>query len=467
MDQNFREVLVMTGRNGAIESYFDKYPDVPREVILKEDLLRLGMHFSEDALEAAKGCRPKSYFLFSWDRMSRDEMEKDESYRIPDDIFFYDGPYDMRLTNIRTEIAKNTPYLVDIKDGKPVLWEGNHIIAEVRYPERPHYYSYTFDDGVSYGQVIPLLFGRQAFITIYRICQFSPQEQCRFCDMNASLTDLIARSKGAGKRLDIEHVTYDVIKDPERVATVAEAMYQDMFINNRESLENRMVSIIMTSGIIKKTLKGLKPVDFYLQYVTAIRRKIGNRIPIVLIVEALPEDDLWRLYEAGVTIYNPNIEVWDARLWEILCPGKAKYFGRDKWIEQMLKAVDIFGVGNVSPNFVAGVEMAQPWGFKDVDEAVNSTREGFEFFMSRGVIPHPDTWCIEPGSAFEGHPPIPLDYYIKMNKAWYETWLKYSLPPNNGWGPIGNGCGCGICYSGEKGVGYCLGQYHKSLPHTF
>jgi hypothetical protein len=426
----------------SIETYMDNYPDVPREVILKEDMLRLGIQFSEDALEMATGCRPKSYYLFSWDRMSRDEMEKDESYRTPDDIFFHGGPYDLRLTNVRVEIAQKTPYLVSIQNGKPLLFEGFKPIAEIKYPKRPHYYSYSFEDGTSYGQVIPLLFGRMAFVTMYRLCQFSPEEQCRFCDMNASSIDLKARAKGVRDRVDIEHVVYDTIKDPEQVATVAEAMYRDMFLDKRENLENRMISIIMTAGTIKKTLKGLNRVDFYLQYVNAIRKKIGNRIPIVLIVEALPDDDMWRLYEGGVTVYNPNIEVWDKRLFEILCPGKARYFGRDKWIEQMLKAVDIFGVGNVSPNFVAGVEMAQPMGFKDVDEAVDSTREGFEFMMSRGIIPHPDSWCIEPQSPLGAHPAIPLDYYIKMNKAWYDTWTKYALPPNNGWGPIGNGCGC-------------------------
>jgi hypothetical protein len=219
-------------------------------------------------------------------------------------------------------------------------------------------------------------------------------------------------------------------------------MYKDMFIDSIEELQNRMISIIMTAGAIKGKLMGLEKVDFYLQYVTAIRRRIGNRIPIVLIVEALSDEDMWRLREGGVTIYNPNIEVWDERLFRILCPGKAKVFGRKHWIQQMLKAVDIFGVGNVSPNFVAGVEMAQPMGFNNVDEAVHSTREGFEFMMSRGVIPHPDTWCIEAQSPLGGHPPIPLDYYIKMNKAWYDTWTRYSLPPNNGWGAIGNGVGC-------------------------
>ncbi len=85
--------------------------------------------------------------------------------------------------------------------------------------------------------------------------------------------------------------------------------------------------------------------------------------------------------------------------------------------------------------------MAQPYGFKEVDQAIASLREGLDFFMSHGVVPHPDSWCIEPLSALGGHPSLPLDYYIRADQTWYETWLKYDLPPNPGWGPIGNGRG--------------------------
>ena len=49
-----------------LDQYFDKYPEIPLEVIVKEDLLRLGIKFTEAALNAATGCRPKSYFLFSY-----------------------------------------------------------------------------------------------------------------------------------------------------------------------------------------------------------------------------------------------------------------------------------------------------------------------------------------------------------------------------------------------------------------
>ena len=49
-----------------------------------------------------------------------------------------------------------------------------------------------------------------------------------------------------------------------------------------------------------------------------------------------------------------------------IAPGKYRYIatdqwsGRDEWIRRLLGQVEVFGVGNVAPGFVAGVEMAQP-----------------------------------------------------------------------------------------------------------
>ena len=104
------------------------------------------------------------------------------------------------------------------------------------------------------------------------------------------------------------------------------------------------------------------------------------------------------------------------------------------WVRRLVEAVDVMGEGGVSPNMVSGVEMAKPWGFDDVKEAVASAREGFEYLMSRGVVPHLDTGCVEPGTTLAGHPPIPLDFLIQADLAWYETWRKYKLPPFAGYG---------------------------------
>jgi hypothetical protein len=50
----------------------------------------------------------------------------------------------------------------------------------------------------------------------------------------------------------------------------------------------------------------------------------------------------------------------------------------------------------VIPNFVAGVELAKPFGFETIDEAIASTVEGLDYFMTRGITPRFTTWCPEP-----------------------------------------------------------------------
>ena len=51
-----------------------------------------------------------------------------------------------------------------------------------------------------------------------------------------------------------------------------------------------------------------------------------------MVVQALPADDLRRIRDAGIRIYHPNYEIWDAKRFEQICPGKARYIGRDAWL---------------------------------------------------------------------------------------------------------------------------------------
>ena len=94
----------------------------------------------------------------------------------------------------------------------------------------------------------------------------------------------------------------------------------------------------------------------------------------------------------------------------------------------MIEEVDVFGEGNVVGGFVAGVEMAQPWGFKDVDKAIKSTTQGMEYLMSHGVVPRPINWGVEARSALAGQNHLPLDYFINIDMNWYELMCKYRLP---------------------------------------
>ena len=91
------------------------------------------------------------------------------------------------------------------------------------------------------------------------------------------------------------------------------------------------------------------------------------------------------------------------------------------------------------PNFVAGIEMSKPYGFATVDEAIRSTSEGLEFFMSQGVTPRFTTWCPEPLSDLGSQDPAPFDYHLRLLQVYRDTLLKHHLAPPPGYGSPGAG----------------------------
>jgi hypothetical protein len=127
-------------------------------------------------------------------------------------------------------------------------------------------------------------------------------------------------------------------------------------------------------------------------------------------------------------------------LFETICPGKARWIGRDVWIRRILDAAKVFGAPNVIPNFVAGVEMARPHGFTTVEEALRSTGEGLDYFMSHGVAPRFTTWCPEPLSTLgRDQGPAPLEYHVGLLRVWRDTHRKHGLPVPPGYGAPGPG----------------------------
>jgi len=122
--------------------------------------------------------------------------------------------------------------------------------------------------------------------------------------------------------------------------------------------------------------------------------------------------------------------------------------------------VKIFGRGNVSAGWVPGIEMApSPYGFEDIDEAVNSALEGYKFLISNGVTMAGTNWAIMPGSFFYkmGATPPPLEFYVKLDLGRYRLYKTY--------GGFKEGKGGIICNSMCPGTQpwCCYSDYQKLL----
>lgn len=404
-----------------VETYFKKYPDVPREVIIKEDMLRLGVWFTEASLKISEGCRTKEYAgaIFSWDTVSHEHVDKTIFSRIPERLDLRGGPYGLRgRVRVRVNLNDLSPYVVDALDGECKLYvreeEKMVPVADLHpFRPRPKYWDKYFEDGTPYRT----LSKAEAHPLVFLMCQhWGPKEECRFCDINENWRMTHERGQATRK------LPYT---DPHQVAEVV----AEIFREEREPVD-RPVGVFIDGGSITTKLAGLSEDDFYLQYVELIREKIGIRWPIHIATAPKPKEVAKKWRDKGVTGHNTNFEVWDKELFNYMCPGKnRRAIGWDNWVKMMIEEVDIFGEGNVTPGFVAGLEFAQPVGFKDISEAVKSTTGGLEFLMSHGVVPRPITWIVEGKSKLAGQRPPSLDYLIQIDAAWYELMLKYRLPP--------------------------------------
>ncbi len=397
-----------------LEELFRRFPDVPREVVLKIELLSKGHWFTDAALDATKGSMVKSYRLFSYDLVPMDQMKRNESGRVPEWIFIFQGMYDLRAVAVQTTLDPASPYVIDVLDGRLVLRANGEVICNVSYPIEPAYYGRRFNDGVRYHEICAYGY----FVTVFRQCQYwGPKEECRFCDINENARQM---------KQSQEFTLNAPVKDVAQVEEAGREVSRDMLAKEGYQAP---VSFIITGGTILSKLRGMEENEFYAQYVRALKFG-GPRRHVTLQTNAKTKDELSWLRKEGLDGHHANMEVWDARLYAWINPGKAGRIDHETWIRRTLDSVDVLGEGNVRPNFVAGIEMAKPHGFETMEEALASTSEGIETLMRYGVDPRFNQWRREPKSNLvreHAQPPVPTEYYIRLMSRRYEIWKKYGL----------------------------------------
>jgi hypothetical protein len=417
-----------TSRTALVESLMERFPRVPREAVLKEDLLRTGIVFADSALSdnLDGDVKPKSYFIFSFDQKPLAELGEAARRRPPEEIALSGGPYGLRRTIVSVRVNPGSPYRVDAVEGGALrLSLEGRPVADVRLPPMPEYYRHTLANGKTVMETAPTIqWGYLVYLTVLRLCQyFGAKEECGFCDINHNWR----QHKREGR-------PYTGVKP---VGDVLEALA----LIDRYDADRVSKAYTLTGGSVTSTVDGLAEADFYGRYAQAIEERFPGRWIGKVVAQALPREDVQRYKDYGITIYHPNYEVWDERLFALISPGKQRYVGREEWHRRILDAAEVFGPRYVIPNFVAGVELAKPFGFETVAEAIASTTEGLDFFMGHGVTPRFTTWCPEPTTPLGRDNPdgAPLEYHIRLLEAYRDALRRHGLKPPPGYGVAGAG----------------------------
>lgn len=386
---------------------FDTYRDIEKAITIKSDMLRLGTKLSQAALTEAskiKNLRVKGYGLFSYNFAKKMTLASDV---VPNSFFLDDGTKDG--THIQIRLSDDTPYIIDFVDGEyQIFWHQEKVGEVLSFEEQGGYYNRLTEDGIPFQAYVFSVGRDQLQVTANKHCDyFSRKKQCLFCD----LTPSTAEQKKGGEAMVLR-------KQGELVGEIIYAGLQ----------ERRFRHILINGGTFLSKYQGKTEVEWYADFLDAIRKRVWAWYPACLQISALDDEGWKRIYDTGIPCIDPNIEVWDKRLFEIICPGKNEAFGYDEWIKRTVNAVKYWGPGNVNPSFVVGVEMAQPFGFKRVEDAVKSTLGGHDFLMGNGVLPRQGGfWCVEPRSKLAGQAPPPLEYYLELGKGYLELRYKHGF----------------------------------------
>ncbi|MGE5611054.1 MAG: radical SAM protein [Bacillota bacterium] len=387
-------------RQLTLDEVAEKYPQVPRLVIIKTDVQRRGVHYTPRAVELLDEQRHQVTGTHIFGARDGKLAARPESLLLRDGTSIITTP---------TPLEQN-PYTVDVIDGQPVLVDRGQVVEEVEYWPRPDFYAKKTASGIPLKFIVSAR-PKRLSIFPYRYCQFWNEDKgCLFCDIVPQLKKG-KRELGIPPRLD-----------PEKVGqAVGEALTEP----------GRFTGICLTGGSILAGEETFDDeVDYYIKVLQAIGKNFRTaKFTSQLIATAFSEKQLRRLYDqTGLMSYTADIEVFNEAIFNWICPGKAKWVGYQEWKRRLVRAVDVFGRGRVNTGIVGGVELAKPHGFSDEEEALESTLAEAEDLARHGVSVVFIVWSPRPDSALGVQKNASLEYYVRLAWGLHQLRVKYGIP---------------------------------------
>ena len=134
------------------------------------------------------------------------------------------------------------------------------------------------------------------------------------------------------------------------------------------------------------------------------------------------------VYLAGVWLIVPLSTIFTSMGLSLL--GTGMIFGVC-FMATPLDAVEIFGKGKVSPQIVAGAELAAKNGHKDMEAALAANFEACGFYSRHGVQFLTILWRPHKAERLGYRPMLPVGYYVRLSEGIHQIRRSYGLHNTN------------------------------------
>lgn len=404
----------------TIEELYRRFPNTPELKVLRTDVLREGVQLTPNLCEIGKWAVPENLYVFEADhyvhlkdfqRMSQDQRITAISQG------WVNSPYGFRLRDdflIQIGFNPKSPYEIagsGQEGDEHWLYRNGKQLEPITFDKRPRWMEQKTSDGTLMANVLQIQGKGVLDGLLLRHCEyFNTNDSCRFC----SIVGGSRETRKAG-------VKHEMGQRVQRLVETFDAALSD---------DNEILVLIMTGGsLIDDHREAEMWVDAW-QALAAVKRKHlpkSQKTTLLAGMLAFEKEDNQRIKDAGLDVVTNDMEVWAEPLWPVVVPGKQKYIGREKWMHRMVDAVDVFGRYAVATNFVVGVELVEPWGFKTFEEGIASQEEGFRWCLENGIAPITTIWRAKAGSAWANVEPPPTDYFLRVGAVRRKLIKEYDM----------------------------------------
>ncbi|MFN3202231.1 MAG: radical SAM protein [Bradymonadia bacterium] len=389
-----------------LDQLAEKYPSTPSMARLKAALLYAGVQYHPCLPEAVSWAFPNymPHQLLPGEPAYKGQMKVAVPY-----MMVLDG-----TTHCRMRVKRDSPFRITPVEGDPTmftLWEGERLVCPMSFEPRRAWTEALTASGVPMRSTGLSQHGDMLVLNVAPGCEYFLAP--------ASKDPL---GKGKTENLSCTFCLYG-LPDKQRLEPLGQVIGKtelpqetlDRVTEACSHPETHARHLYLVGGSV---LDIEQEGERYIQIARTLNAAgLHERYYIALGSGAITKAHMKTLRDLGVRGACYNMEVWDKAQFERVCPGKAKFIGRDRWITSLLEAAEIFGPNDVMTAMVGGAELEGEGAFETPEQAYESNMECGEYLTPRGVVPIYSLFWKVTGKNRGEEAFYTLDNFLRLNEG--------------------------------------------------